>query len=149
MPMDSEGYAITKRYDPSATPPQGAPQAAPQAGSKPAPAAAGAPAAAPAAPNIPIGPAPTGKATATGANYVTVRGTLVGLEAGKSVTIKLQKTGTENTYTLAEGAAVGADLKPGQLVRVRVLAAKKGKVADRVELVPPPKPSPAGKEVKP
>jgi hypothetical protein len=148
LPTDSEGYAITKRYDPSATPPQ----AAPQAGAKPAPApgAPGAPSAAPpAAQAIPIGPAPTGKAMTTGANYVTVRGSLVALETGKSVTIKLQKTGKENTYTLAEGATVGADLKPGQVVRVRVLAAQKGKVADRVELVPPAKPSPAGKDVKP
>jgi hypothetical protein len=151
MPMDSEGYAVTKRYDPSATP-----QAAPKPGAKPGAAPAAAPAsgaASPAGPaaaaSIPVGPAPTGPAVATGANYVTVRGSLVAVEAGKSVTIKLQKTGTENTYTLKEGAKVAADLKPGQLVRVRILAAEKGKVADRVEAVPPPKPSPAAKENKP
>ena len=86
---------------------------------------------------------------ATGANYVTVRGTLVALEDGKSVTIKLQKTGTKNTYTLAPGATVGKGVAPGQLVRVRVLAAEKGKVADKVEVVPPPTPAPAKKEGKP
>ena len=75
---------------------------------------------------------------ATGANYVTVRGTLVALEDGKSVTIKLQKTGTENTYTLAPGATIGKGVAPGKLVRVRVLAAAKGKVAEKVEVVPPP-----------
>lgn len=150
LPMDSEGYAITKRYDPSATP-----QAAPKPGAKPAgaPAAPATGTAAPGAPaaaaSIPVGPAPTGKAVATGANTATVRGNLVAVEAGKSVTIKIQKTGIENTYTLKEGATVAADLKPGQLVRVRVLPAEKGKVADRVEAVPPPKPTTAAKENKP
>jgi hypothetical protein len=140
MPMDSEGYAITKRYDPNA------PGAKPATGAPPASAAAPAGQAAPAAaPNIPIGSAPTGKAMTTGANYVTVRGTLVAFEDGKSVTIKLQKTGTKNTYTLAPGATIATDAKPGQLVRVRVLAAQKGKVADRVEIVTPT-PAPAKKE---
>jgi hypothetical protein len=141
MPMDSEGYAITKTYDPSAPTPK------PATGTAPAPAAAPGGQAAPAAvPNIPIGPAPTGKGVATGTNTVTVRGSLVSLEAGKSVTIKLQKTGKQNTYTLAPGATVATDAKPGQLVRVRVLAAQKGKVADKVEIVPPPTPAPAKKE---
>ncbi|MFN7986682.1 MAG: hypothetical protein U0529_04360 [Thermoanaerobaculia bacterium] len=152
MPMDSEGYAITKRYDPSATP-----QAAPKPGAKPAAAPAGASApgapapgsaAAPAA-SIPVGPAPTGKAVATGANTATIRGNLVAVEPGKSVTIRIQRTGVDNTYTLKEGAKVAADLKPGQLVRVRVLPAEKGKVADRVEAVPPPKPTAAAKENQP
>lgn len=140
MPMDAEGYAITKTYDPSAPTPK------PATGAAPAPAAAPAGQAAPAAvPSIPIGPAPTGKGVATGTNTVTVRGSLVALEAGKSVTIKLQKTGKQNTYTLAPGATVATDAKPGQLVRVRVLAAQKGKVADRVEIVTPT-PAPAKKE---
>lgn len=149
LPMDSEGYAVTKRYDPSAKPAaQGA-----KAGTKAAAPAAGAPASdasgAAAAASIPVGPAPTGKAVATGANYASARGTLVALEAGKSVTIKLQKTGTENTYTLKDGATVADGLKPGQLVRVRILVADKGKVADRVEAVPPAKPAPAAKEKQP
>jgi hypothetical protein len=96
-------------------------------------------------PSVPVGPAPTGKAVATGANYINIRGSVVAIDAGKSVTIKLLKTGTENTYTLAPGAKVAADLKPGQQVRVRVLAAEKGKVADRVEVVPAPTPAPDAK----
>jgi hypothetical protein len=145
MPMDSEGYAITKRYDPNAPTPKPATGAAPASAAAPGAAPAGQ--AAPAAvPNIPIGPAPTGKAMTTGSNYVTVRGTLVAIEDGKSVTIKLQKTGTKNTYTLAPGATIGQGVVPGQLVRVRVLAAQKGKVADKVEIVPPPTPAPAKKE---
>ena len=145
MPMDSEGYAITKTYDPSAPTPKPATGAAPASAAAPG-AAPGGQTAPAAVPNIPIGSAPTGKATTTGANYVTVRGTLVSLEAGKSVTIKLQKTGKQNTYTLAPDATVATDAKPGQLVRVRVLAAQKGKVADKVEIVPPPAPAPAKKE---
>ena len=147
MPMDSEGYAVTKRYEPGSAPAGAAPQAgskdASQAGSTTAGAASSAPAK---VPSIPIGPAPTGKGMATGANYVTIRGTLVALEDGKSVTIKLQKTGTENTYTLAPGATIGKDVAPGKLVRVRVNAAAKGKVAEKVEVVPPPHPAPAKKE---
>jgi hypothetical protein len=143
MPMDSEGYAITKRYEPGSAPAKPAPQADSKAGSTTAGAAASAPAP---VPNIPIGPAPTGKGMVTGANYVTVRGTLVALEDGKSVTIKLQKTGTKNTYALAPGATVDKSVSPGQLVRVRVLAAQKGKVADKVEIVPPPSPAPAKTE---
>jgi hypothetical protein len=144
MPMDSEGYAITKRYDPNAQAPKPAAGTAPASAAAPGAAPAGK--AAPAAvPSIPIGPAPTGKGVATGTNTVTIRGTLVALEDGKSVTIKLQKTGTKNTYTLAPGATVATDAKPGQLVRVRVLAAQKGKVADRVEIVTPT-PAPAKKE---
>jgi hypothetical protein len=143
MPMDSEGYAITKRYEPGAAPANATPQPASNAGSAGAGATAGAAASAPAkAPNIPIGPAPTGKGVATGTNYVTMRGTLVAIEDGKSVTIKLQKTGKENTYTLAQGATIGKGVSPGQLVRVRVLAAEKGKVADKVTVVPPPSPTP-------
>ncbi len=63
--------------------------------------------------------------------------------ADKSVTIKLQRTGIANTYTLAPGASVPDGLETGKTVRVRVLAAQKGKVADRVELiVPTPAPKP-------
>ena len=143
MPMDREGYAITKPYDPSAPLAKASPQAGAAAGGATAGTAAGAASSAPAkVPNIPIGPAPTGKGTTTGANYVTVRGTVVALEAGKSVTIKLQKTGVENTYGLAPGATVGKGVTPGKLVRVRVQAAEKGKVADKVDLVPPPTPAP-------
>ena len=134
MPMDSEGYAVTKRYDPNAPAAKASPAAAAPAGKAGTPAAGKA---APAAADVPIGPAPTGKMAVTGENYINVRGTLVSVDAGKSVTIKLQKTGTENTYTLAPGAAVPAGLEPGKTVRVRVLAAQKGKVADRVELVTP------------
>ncbi len=141
LPMDSEGYAITKTYDPSAPAQKPAAGAAPASGAAPAGQAAPAP-----VPSVPIGPAPTGKGVVTGTNTITVRGSLVSLESGKSVTIKLQKTGKQNTYTLAPGATVGKDLAPGQLVRVRVLADQKGKVADRVEVVPPPTPAAAKKE---
>ena len=152
MPMDSEGYAVTKRYDPGATPAKaGAPAGSKAAGAPQA--AAGAPAGAATGPgvvpSVPIGPAPTGKAVATGANLINIRGSLVSIDPGKTVTIKLLKTGTENTYTLVAGAKVAADLKPGQQVRVRVLAAEKGKVADRVELVPAPTAVPAAQGGKP
>ena len=73
----------------------------------------------------------------TGENYINVRGTLVSVDPGKSVTIKLQRTGIENTYALAPGASVADGLEAGKTVRVRVLAAQKGKVADRVELIVP------------
>ena len=139
LPMDREGYAVTKTYDPGAAPAK----AAPQAGSTAGGASAGTVAKAPAkAPNVPIGPAPTGKAMVTGPNYITVRGTVVAVEAGKSVTIKFQKTGRKNTYTLAPGATVGEGVSTGKLVRVRVLAAGKGKVADKIDVVPPPSPAP-------
>lgn len=151
LPMDSEGYAITKRYDPSAPPAKASPQPGAKPAAAPAAPATGtaAPGAAAAAASIPVGPAPTGKAVATGANTATIRGNLVAVEPGKSVTIRIQRTGVDNTYTLKEGAKVAADLKPGQLVRVRVLPAEKGKVADRVEAVPPPKPTAAAKENQP
>lgn len=133
MPMDSEGYAVTKRYDPSAPPAKAAP--APAGKAAPAP-ASGASAAAAAA-EIPVGPAPSGKMAVTGENYINVRGTLVSVDPGKSVTIKLQRTGVANTYALAPGASVPDGLEAGKTVRVRVLAAQKGKVADRVELIAP------------
>lgn len=145
MPMDSEGYAITKRYDPNAQAPKASTGARPASAAAPAAAPAGKAAGVPAS-SVPVGPAPTGKMVVTGANTITVRGSLVALEAGKSVTVKLQRTGQENTYTLAPGATVGKGVAPGQTVRVRVLAAEKGKVADRVELAPPPSPAPAKKE---
>lgn len=137
MPMDSEGYAVTKRYDPNAPTAKGSPAPAPAGKAAPA---AGKSAAAAAA-EIPVGPAPTGKMAVTGENYVNVRGTLVSVDPGKSVTIRLERTGVENTYTLATGASVAGGLEPGRTVRVRVLAMQKGKVADRVELlVPTPAP---------
>jgi hypothetical protein len=138
MPTDSEGYAVTKRYEPGAAPAN----ATPLGGAKGSGAAAGAGASAgPASSKAPIGPAPTGKAVVTGTNTITLRGSVVALEAGKSVTIRDPKTGIENTYSLAPGAAVDKDVAPGSVVRVRVLAAQKGKVADRVTVVqatPPP-----------
>ena len=133
MPTDSEGYAVTKRYDPGAPAAKGA---TPPSGKAPATTGPGGSGAG-AAGQIPVGPAPAGKMTATGENYVQVRGTLVSVEPGKTVTIKLQRTGVENTYALAQGASVAEGLEPGKTVRVRVLAAQKGKVADRVELVVP------------
>lgn len=137
LPMDSEGYAVTKTYD-GTTPSKASPQPAPKGA-----VVVGSSSSAPGkAAEIPIGPAPTGKGTATGANYLTVRGSVVALEPGKSVTIRIQKTGSEITYALAAGATVGKDVAPGQLVRVRVLAAEKGKVADKVDLVPPPSKTP-------
>ncbi len=138
LPMDSEGYAVTKTYDGTA-PAKAAPQGAPKGTTIISGSGSSSPAK---AQSIPIGPAPTGKGTTTGANYITVRGSVVALDAGKSVTIRTQKTGTENTYTLAPGATVGKGVSPGQLVRVRVQAVGKGKVADKVEVVPPPSSSP-------
>lgn len=135
MPMDSEGYAVTKRYDPNAPQAKASPAGAPAGKAAPAPASEKSAAAA--AAEIPVGPAPTGKMAVTGENYINVRGTLVSVDPGKSVTIKLQRTGIENTYALAPGASVADGLEAGKTVRVRVLAAQKGKVADRVELIVP------------
>jgi hypothetical protein len=83
---------------------------------------------------------------ATGANYLNIRGEFVAIDAGKSVTIQT-RTGARNTYTLQPGATIASGLEPGKTVRVRVLAAEKGKVADRVEIVTPTPAKP--KEQKP
>ncbi|MBK8595441.1 MAG: hypothetical protein IPN83_07605 [Holophagales bacterium] len=137
LPMDSEGYAVTTTYDGTA-PSKASPRPAPKGVTVVTGSAAGVPAR---GPNVPIGPAPTGKGTTTGANYITVSGSVVALEPGKSVTIRLQRTGVENTYKLAPGATVGKGVSTGKLVRVRVLAAEKGKVADKVDVVPPLSPT--------
>jgi hypothetical protein len=131
MPTDSEGYAVTKRLSTDTKP---TPAASPAAGGIPA---AGQAPPAP-IPSIPVGPAPTGKGTTTGANYITVRAFVKSVEAGKSLTVKMEKTGSVVTYSLAPGAKVPAGLKPGELVRVRVQAAGKGKLADRVERIQKP-----------
>ena len=79
----------------------------------------------------------------TGANVLNIRGTVKAIEPGKSVTVTVRGTGSDVTYTLKEGASVPRGLKAGDSVRVRVLAAEKGKVADKVEIVPPATPVPA------
>jgi ribosomal protein S1 len=63
---------------------------------------------------------------------MTVRGVVTAVEAGKSVTVTLQKGKKNLTYTLTEGASVPGDLKPGDAVKVRILVTEKGRVADRV-----------------
>jgi hypothetical protein len=145
LATDSEGYAITNRLDgsgqlPSGTPAPGAP---PAGAAGPKGNAKAAPNPNTAAANIPVGPAPTGPAVVTGANIVRIRGTLKAVDPGKSVTVKVRGTGRDVTYTLKSGASVPAGLKPGDSVRVTVLAAEKGKVADEVEILPPATPGAA------
>lgn len=123
----------------SADSPSGTPAPGP-AGKAAGPAAAPDRKGAPAVPSAAVGPAPEGPAVATGKNVVAIRGVVTAIEPGKSITVKVQKTGKDVTYTLAPGAAVPAGTKAGDKVRVRILAAEKGKVADRVERLPPPTP---------
>lgn len=149
LPTDSEGYAITNRLDASGQLPSGTPAAGPApAGAAPqGPKPKGNEAATTnpntAAANIPVGPAPTGPAVATGANIVHIRGTVKAIDAGKTLTMTVRGTGRDVTYTLKSGASVPPGLKAGDSVRVRVQAAEKGKIVDRVEIVPPAKPAAA------
>jgi len=121
LKTDSAGWVDTK-------PDAGAP--APQPASpKPAP-AGGAPAAA----SMPkVGPAPSGPSTPTGRNTITIRGVVESVSPAKSVTIRRTNSGSVVTYTLAPGATVSAGLKPGEKVKLRVLALEQERVADRVE----------------
>jgi hypothetical protein len=84
------------------------------------------------------GPAPSGPAVATGANVAHIRGVVKDYAAGKSLTITVRGTGKDVTYTLKAGATVPAGLKAGDPVRIRVLIAEKGKVADVVEVLSKP-----------
>lgn len=127
QPLSVDAPGSTKQAAPSGS--KGAAAKAPAQGSAPAAAV----------PSIPVGPAPSGPATATGANYVSVKGTVTAFEAGKSITVKNQRTGKDVTYTLVPDAAVAAETKVGDTVKVRIRAAEKGKVADRVERVEKPK----------
>jgi hypothetical protein len=103
------------------------------------PSAAGpkAPAAGPVPANS-AGPAPVGPAVATGANVAHIRGVVKAYEAGKSLTMTVRGTGKDVTYTLKTGATVPPGLKAGDAVRIRVLVAEKGKVADGVEVLSKP-----------
>ena len=132
LQTDADGNLKTSRSDPP--PPGGA--SSPGAGARQAaPAGSTAP--------LPVGPAPTSKGVTTGANYLQLRGFVQTVEAGKSITVKIQRTGATVTYTLAEKASVPKNLKQGELVRVRINALEKGRVADRVErITPTPVPSP-------
>src|SRR5450432_2121799 len=67
---------------------------------------------------LPVGPAPTEKGVTTGANYFNVRGVVQTIDPGKSVTVKILRTGAKVTYTLAEKASMPAGLKPGETVSV-------------------------------
>ncbi|KAA0256282.1 hypothetical protein FBQ97_05545 [Acidobacteria bacterium ACD] len=132
---DAVGNIVTQPM--SAEGPKGTPAPAP-AGKQPA---TGAPAqgGTAAVPAVPVGPAPAGPAVATGKNVVAIRGVVTAIDPGKSITVKVQRTGKDVTYTLAPKAEVEAGTKVGDSVKVRILAAEKGKVADKVELLPPPK----------
>ena len=135
LPTDSEGYARTTTYGADQPIPGTSPGGAKSAQGSPAPVVP------PLPPPPPVGPAPTGKAVATGANVANIRGTLKAIDPGKSATVNVKGTGRDVTYTLAPGATVPADLKPGESVRVRVQLAEKGKVADRIERLGPPTPA--------
>ncbi len=106
-------------------------------GKPPAAARTKAPAAGPVPANT-AGPAPLGPGVATGPNVAHLRGVVKAYEAGKSLTMTVRGTGRDVTYTLKAGATVPAGLKAGDAVRIRVLAAEKGKVVDGVEILPKP-----------
>ena len=84
------------------------------------------------------GPAPTGPGVETGPNVAHIRGVVKAYEAGKSLTMTVRGTGRDVTYRLKAGATVPPGLKPGDAVRIRALAAEKGKVIDGVEVLPKP-----------
>lgn len=143
LATDSEGYAVTNRLDASGQLPTGTP---PPAGAAPQGTAAsrkakGAPASVQPVPNVPAGPAPTGPAVVTGANVANIRGTVKAIDPGKTLTMTVRGSGRDVTYTLKSGASVPPGLKAGDSVRVRVQTAEKGKIVDRVEVVPPATPS--------
>jgi hypothetical protein len=75
---------------------------------------------------------------ATGVNVAHIRGIVKAYVAGKSLTMTVRGTGKDVTYTLKNGAAVPAGLKSGDAVRIRVLVAEMGKVADGVEILAKP-----------
>lgn len=132
---DEYGNPIQNLGPPNLTPVPGA-QPAPPAKPKKAAPSTGAAAPAPSV-SIPVGPAPSGPAVATGANIVNIRGVLKTFEPGKSLTMTVRGAGKDVTYTLAPNAQVPEGLKAGDPVRIRVQAAEKGKVVDRVQIVTP------------
>jgi hypothetical protein len=132
LQTDADGNLVTSKQDvaPAPAPAKPAAPAQPAAGAKGKPAAA--------VPPSPAGPAPSGPAVTTGVNTASIRGTVKSYEAGKSLTMTVRGTGKDVTYTLKSGATVPPGLKAGDPVRIRVLTAEKGKVADRVELFQKP-----------
>lgn len=81
------------------------------------------------------GPVASANGGAAGPSTLEVRAVVTAFQAGRSVTVRIRRTGSPVTYTLAPDAEVPADLKRGDAVRVRVLVAGKGRVTDRVERV--------------
>jgi hypothetical protein len=75
---------------------------------------------------------------ATGQNVARIRGVVKTYEAGKSLTMTVRGTGRNVTYRLKAGATVPTGLKAGDAVRIRVLTAEKGNVADVVEILSKP-----------
>ena len=123
LKTDGNGWVVTK---PAAG---GAPTAPPALSGQLAP-ARGAPVA---APRPKVGPAPSAPTAATGNSRVTIRGVVEAVSPSRSVTIRRASSGSVVTYALAPGAAVPTGLKPGERVKLRVLALERGRVADRVE----------------
>jgi len=123
LKTDGNGWVVTK---PAAG---GAPTAPPALSGQLAP-ARGAPVA---APRPKVGPAPSAPTAATGNSTVTIRGVVEAVSPSRSVTIRRASSGSVVTYALAPGAAVPTGLKPGERVKLRVLALERGRVADRVE----------------
>jgi len=126
LKTDSAGWVDTKPEVDASTPRP--------ASSKPSP-AGGAPAA---ASLQKVGPAPSTPATATGRNTISIRGVVESVAPAKSVTIRRPSSGSVVTYALAPGATIPAGLKPGESVRLRVLALENDRVADRVERLQKP-----------
>lgn len=133
---DEYGNPIQNQGPPNLTPIPGAQPAAPPAKPKKAAPSTGAAAPAPSV-SIPVGPAPSGPAVATGANIANIRGVVKALEPGKTLTMTVRGTGKDVTYTLTPNAQIPEGLKAGDPVRIRVQAAEKGKVVDKVEIVKP------------
>ena len=123
LKTDGNGWVVTK-------PAAGVAPTAPPASSRQTAPVRRAPVAAP----MPkVGPAASAPTVATTNNTMTIRGVVEAVSPSRSVTIRRASSRSSVTYALAPGAAVPTGLKPGERVKLRILALKKGRVADRVE----------------
>jgi hypothetical protein len=66
---------------------------------------------------------------------VSVRAVVKAIQAGTSVTLRFPRRSRTLTYSLAPEAFVPDDLKPGETVRVRILANGKKRVVDQIERI--------------
>ena len=79
-------------------------------------------------------PGPRGP-TVVNASYVTVRGSFLRIDKGKSITIRDARTGKERILPLAKNASVAEGLQPGDAVVLQIPFGEgtDSRTADRVE----------------